>query len=279
MGDVVGEGRGDGAFDHLDGMRHVLADDTDPEADMMTEAAWAISTNPEAMLKMVRPDVSERKLRLFACACARWFWTEFDDPRSRAAIEMAERYADGLASNAELRAACQAARAITRSIRWTTSEEWAAVGRHYSLRSIARDASQRRIRESVLQALRSTLHVAYLDGSHPDDGGPPNAASRMLGLRSMEALKPRLSDYLRDIFAYLFHETPALDPSVLACNDQAVRHVAQAIYEERDFERMPILADALEDAGCTDKTILAHCRGGGPHVRGCWVVDLILGRC
>jgi hypothetical protein len=54
--------------------------------------------------------------------------------------------------------------------------------------------------------------------------------------------------------------------------------LARAIYEERAFDRLPILADALEDAGCDDADILAHCRGDGPHVRGCWVVDLVLGK-
>jgi hypothetical protein len=54
--------------------------------------------------------------------------------------------------------------------------------------------------------------------------------------------------------------------------------VAQAMYESRDFAAMPILADALEDAGCDSPDVLAHCRGDGPHVRGCWVVDLVLGK-
>jgi hypothetical protein len=54
--------------------------------------------------------------------------------------------------------------------------------------------------------------------------------------------------------------------------------LAQAIYDDRAFDRLPILADALEEAGCDTADILAHCRGPGPHVRGCWVVDLILGK-
>ena len=54
--------------------------------------------------------------------------------------------------------------------------------------------------------------------------------------------------------------------------------LARAVYEDRAFERMPLLADALMDAGCDDEQVLGHCRGDGPHVRGCWVVDLVLGK-
>jgi hypothetical protein len=54
--------------------------------------------------------------------------------------------------------------------------------------------------------------------------------------------------------------------------------LARQMYEAREFSAMPILADALQDAGCDDVAILEHCRGAGPHVRGCWVVDLVLGK-
>jgi hypothetical protein len=54
--------------------------------------------------------------------------------------------------------------------------------------------------------------------------------------------------------------------------------LARAIYEDRAFERLPILADAVMDAGCEDEQIISHCRSEGPHVRGCWVVDLVLGK-
>jgi hypothetical protein len=70
----------------------------------------------------------------------------------------------------------------------------------------------------------------------------------------------------------------AFDPAWLAWNDGAVAKRAQAIYDDRGFDRLPLLADALEDSGCTEAEILAHCRGPGPHVRGCWVVDLLLGK-
>src|SRR5207249_5635173 len=84
---------------------------------------------------------------------------------------------------------------------------------------------------------------------------------------------------LRDILGPLpFRPLPRLAASALAWNDACTVKVARAIYEERAFDRLPILADALEDAGCDNADILAHCRGPGPHVRGCWVVDLLLGK-
>jgi hypothetical protein len=82
---------------------------------------------------------------------------------------------------------------------------------------------------------------------------------------------------LRCIFGNLFHPA-TLDPTWLAWNGGTVPKLAQAIYDDRRFSDLPILADALEEAGCTDADILAHCRSEGPHVRGCWVVDLLLGK-
>ena len=69
-----------------------------------------------------------------------------------------------------------------------------------------------------------------------------------------------------------------IDPVWLSWNDGTVRKLAGCIYSDRAFERLPILADALEDAGCDSADILSHCRGPGPHVRGCWVIDLLLGK-
>jgi hypothetical protein len=80
-----------------------------------------------------------------------------------------------------------------------------------------------------------------------------------------------LTALTRDVFA---------DPVPVAAEWRTTTAVvlAAAMYESRDFGAMPILADALEDAGCGEPAILAHCRGPGPHVRGCWVVDAVLGR-
>ena len=78
---------------------------------------------------------------------------------------------------------------------------------------------------------------------------------------------------LRDILGNPFRPV-ALDPE---WRTSTVVALAQGIYEERAFDRLPILADALQDAGCENEDILNHCRSKGPHVRGCWVVDLLLG--
>ena len=83
---------------------------------------------------------------------------------------------------------------------------------------------------------------------------------------------------LRDVFGNPFRPPPVIDPSWFASNDSAIRKMAQSIYDARAFDRLPLLADALEDAGCTDADILSHCRTPGEHVRGCWVVDLLLGK-
>jgi hypothetical protein len=79
---------------------------------------------------------------------------------------------------------------------------------------------------------------------------------------------------LRDVFGNPFRPV-TLDPAWRTAN---VVSLARAIYDERAFDRMPILADALEDAGCTSADVLEHCRRPGEHVRGCWVVDLVLGK-
>jgi hypothetical protein len=89
---------------------------------------------------------------------------------------------------------------------------------------------------------------------------------------------------MRCIFGNPFRPL-SLDPAVLAWNDATVARLAQAAYDERDMPsglldnaRLAVLADALEEAGCQDQDILGHCRSGGEHVRGCWVVDLLLGK-
>jgi hypothetical protein len=82
------------------------------------------------------------------------------------------------------------------------------------------------------------------------------------------------ADLIRDVVSNPFRPV-AFDPRLRTADTLGV---ARGIYEDRAFDRMPLLADALMDAGCDDDQILSHCRTGGPHVRGCWVVDLVLGK-
>jgi hypothetical protein len=83
-------------------------------------------------------------------------------------------------------------------------------------------------------------------------------------------------DLLRELFGNPFRP-PTFDPAWLGWNGNTVARLARAAYDEYAFDQLPILADALEDAGCSDAAILAHCRGPNGHVRGCWVVDGLLG--
>jgi hypothetical protein len=85
------------------------------------------------------------------------------------------------------------------------------------------------------------------------------------------------SSLLRDIFGNPFRPV-TFDPAWLTWHDGLIVSMARKMYDRRDFSDTPVLADALEDAGCTDANILGHLRGPGPHVRGCWVVDLVLGK-
>jgi hypothetical protein len=84
-----------------------------------------------------------------------------------------------------------------------------------------------------------------------------------------------LANLLRDIFGPLPFRSVNIHAS---CLTPAVLAIAEAISNESSFHRLPVLADALEQGGCANPEILGHCRGPGPHVLGCWVVDLVLGK-
>jgi hypothetical protein len=198
-----------------------------------------VTAGPAGVLVQRRLKVSERKLRLFAVACCRLVWLELTDQRSRTAVIVAERYADGQSSAEELHTA-----RVNASIRFGAGNEVGAA------REVAGDVAY----------LAAYQAHAYTYDPH----------------RKIEGKREK-ANLLRDIVGNLFRPV-TVDPYWLAWNDGTLPNLAQAIYQERAFDRLPILADALEDAGCSDPQFLAHCRGPGPHVRGCWVVDLLLGK-
>jgi hypothetical protein len=83
---------------------------------------------------------------------------------------------------------------------------------------------------------------------------------------------------IRDIFGNPYRPPPVIDPAWLAWSGGTIPNLARTMYASKRFRNLPILGDALEEAGCPDEALLAHCRGPGPHVRGCWALDLILAK-
>jgi hypothetical protein len=218
------------------------------------------------MLAFVLGRASTRKLRLFACASARQLWEFFRDERSRKSIEVSERFADGLAAEMERQQAWEAADAAREDAPWFATRQavaaaWAAVqdisagaGR------IIGDVTRVFARQAALEASRqSSRRVA---GAHE---------------QATRAARLKLCELAREVFGNPFRD-PALLAAALGTDSGAVERIARVIYTEGTFEVMPILADALEDAGCQDEEILAHCREEREHVRGCWALDAILGQ-
>jgi hypothetical protein len=234
------------------------------EVARMTEAECLNAVDPAPMLTRVKAKkASERKLRLFACACCRRIWHLLTDERSRNAVEVAERFADGEASAEELKAAQALAQAVTGDRPWYVSRASAAHAAAFA----SAPPTARRPRHWDRWAAGNAAVAA-----RPT---PPPAGS--IGDKRDRAEMAEQARLVREVFGHIFHKVTAA-PAWLAWNGGAVGHLAQSIYAERAFEQMPILADALEDAGCDNAALLRHCRETGPHVRGCWALDLLTAR-
>jgi hypothetical protein len=205
----------------------------------MTEAEWLACEDPVRMFAFLKRKKSARKQRLFACACCRLVWGQMP-PSWRLAVMVNERYADALATRDEL---VTAVRVAFRDAGYNTASMQAA--------------------------------AFACDTAHPVNESA-SCAAYQTGLADPEAL-PKQAALLRDVFAPFRGRRP-FPASWQSWNGRTVPSIAEAIYEERLFERLPILSDALEEAGCTDADILSHLRSPGPHVRGCWALDLILGK-
>jgi hypothetical protein len=187
------------------------------------------------------------------------------------AVEVAERFADGLASDAERVRGQGAALAARRCEQGETG--WA---RHCQAAESAVQVVAKSFSGRASPSVAHTANFASIAwASHWVRMGPRSDAT----LRFHQEWKARQAahaDWLRDIFGNPFR-TVTIDPGWLAFADNAVPRIARAIYEERAFVRMPILGDALEEAGCNERALLDHCRQGGEHVRGCWLIDDLLG--
>jgi hypothetical protein len=217
----------------------------------MTEQEWLEGTDPQLLLDYVQRDASTRKARLFGCACCRRIWHLLRDVRSRQGVETAERFADHAVKRKELHRANMNASTVVRA---ATANGCRSPAYNAAFAALAVTE-----KEQVGYWAFFSQTVDYV-----------RLASDTNPLVEQQAQ----TTIIFDIFGNPFRPV-TFNPAWRTGN---VTAIAQAIYEERRFTDLPILADALEEAGCTSEDILAHCRGGGEHTRGCWVVDLALGK-
>jgi hypothetical protein len=227
----------------------------------MTEREWLDCDDIPKLLEYLVGRASSRKFRLFGCACCRRIWHLLVDERSRNAVAVAERYADGLATDEET----EAARKGMAACRTETAlrpgsppvDSWAFAAAEavlFDTPSWNPGAASR----GAFTAAWTAAEAAWRDNG---EGGPQPEARRQLPL-------------IRGIFENPYRPgwvDPAwLTPQVVA--------LAETIYLDRTLDRLPLLADAVEKAGCDDADLLGHLRGPGPHVRGCVPLDLLLGK-
>jgi hypothetical protein len=217
----------------------------------MTEAEWQACERPWEALPAVMDRMTARQLRLFACACCRSVAHLACDPRYEAAVEVLERFADGaVRDSARIRAG-------------KLDLDPSALKPHVAsclLRELGRAAARTVTRDPRHLGQSAAAAVGYTD------------ARRFQALKRSEEV--RQLPFLGDIAGNPFRPVAFS----LAWRTDTTLALARQTYESRDFSALPILADALEDAGCDNPNVLEHCRGSGPHVRGCWVVDLILSK-
>jgi hypothetical protein len=218
----------------------------------MTEVKWLACDDATKLLNWLtsRPNPpSDRRIRLFMVACARVIWDRIPVGEMRRAVEVAEMFSDAQ----------------------TTLEELNRFRGQYYAPWMPTATAEQRISITDSQQI-SISTVAYATVYNP------KAMARVQVTAGWRFIVEMTSSHqcplLRDIIGNPFRPV-ALDP---AWRTTAVLGLADAIYAHRAYDRLPILADALEEAGCTNADLLAHCRGPGPHVRGCGAVDLILGK-
>jgi hypothetical protein len=234
----------------------------------MTNDEWESCADPRRLLDCVGHRATDRQLRLFAVACCRRIWLLLTDERCRRAVETAERFADGLAGADELESAHRTAKAAQESgcpgapVNATASTLEPCRGR------FGYDAEHPVMIDVREAASRAASQWA---NSRPGNGGAE-------WTEILRAERLAQCNLLRDIFGNL-HFDAGLGPCWFPHQDVAVASLARDIYQGGDFSRLPLLADSLEQGGCDTREILDHCCGSALHVRGCWVVDLVLGNC
>jgi hypothetical protein len=208
----------------------------------MADNDWLSNLDFAQCVQYLLQHTSDRKQLLFDAACRRRVWNDLVDPRSRKAIEAYEDWADERISWTQLAKAIEGAKKATKTLRSKLKYD---MPKQYVWRAAA-----------MAQGARTILARSDLNALVPEN----------------EAEEADFRLYFRDVVRDPTGPA-ALVPSSFS---QVAVRLAETIYLDRAFDRLPILADALEEAGCTNAEVLAHCRGPVPHVRGCWVVDLLL---
>ena len=245
----------------------------------MTGEEWLTCGSPERMVTDLDSTsrIGERKVRLFAAACCRQVWHLLDTEHDQFAVELIERYADQRATaeelqqlNREYSRLGQEAYRRSQRLRPTSLDSDLAYrdSQRFYLISYAATSGSRELGMVVIYTTQCILRerIGYRERIEAGDNE--------VWFQQVDGEEAKLSVLFRDIVGNPFRPV-AFDP---AWRTSTVLALAEGIYADRAFDRLPILADALEDAGCDHPDILQHCRGEGPHVRGCWIVDLILGK-
>jgi hypothetical protein len=221
----------------------------------MTEKEWLNNRlDPQAMVGVLqsrsfnRTKAGKRKLRLFACGCCRLFWDLLTVSLLRQCVEVAEQFAEAQVSKQELQKHYESARLLETGPLTLTLDE--PTWRQNTAIAMAVDVAQ-----------PNAFSAAFAMTTYPVTNFEKERATSLYWL-------------LHCVFGNPFRPI-TLNPQWLT---PTVKALAEQIYNDRTFDRMPVLADALEEAGCTVKEVLEHCRNGGEHVRGCWVVDQVLGK-
>lgn len=217
----------------------------------MTEQVWLACHDPRQMLAFLEKENHSRKVRLVGCAACRRIWDLMRDARCKSAIEASEQFADGLISESALDGYSAGAEEAFEDTFGEHSPDAEVAA------STAHAASYASSPSLALDVLLEGMQVA--------------AEIAPKGLKGENAAQ---SDLIRDIFGNPFRPV-AFDR---AWRTDTALSLARQMYDSRNFGAMPILADALQDAGCDNADILNHCRDPATHVRGCWVVDLVLGK-
>jgi hypothetical protein len=248
----------------------------------MTEAEWLDGEKIGNLVAYVENRGTERKLRLFARACCHRIEHLLVDQRSKAGFAALEKYAEGGCSRADLEYHYSQAKEAVTNIEAPLYDNEGTL--HTNAQSCAACALLCAVNPNIVpthhqawseSAISSVAFYAQWANAANHIGPTETRSADVEAAEKAEALAQ--CQLVRDIFGNPFHLT-TVDSAWLTWHDNTVPKLAQTIYDDRAFDRLPILADALEEAGCDNPEILAHCRKPGEHVRGCWAVDLILGK-